>query len=321
MIEMGNPKLVFKMWENGIHSFEIGLNSLNSYQKSRNAKLLKESLLSIHHGIELLMKEVLIRKNELLIFSNVQDAARKKKTAREKQTDIFSLKNFPKTVSFRDAIDRVNALFEPDGFDKDIFDNLLDLNKYRNQLQHFAIEVDIDVILKLLNNLITPIIIFFKDNLSDLKTQLSTLKRLLEHKTSVILNEGQFFEKEVYNIIDLLRGKKIPGNLLNALSKKIEIPNFSKIIREMRIDEPRVILDIVGVSEKEKWVIEVKSGKRKASSVINQILFYKNIMPNAQFWLIFDGEIDKEFSDLFRKKDIFCTGKKELEKIKEILEL
>ena len=67
--------------QNGIHSFKRGLETLQKYEKGKGTDkfLLKESIMFIHHGIELLLKEILVTKgNEHLIYSDISESTLKK---------------------------------------------------------------------------------------------------------------------------------------------------------------------------------------------------------------------------------------------------
>ena len=87
-----------------------------------------ERLLFLHHGIELLMKEVLIRHSQFLIFEDLKDASRKQKQANARGVGIFLLDKPPRTVTYDEAIARVAAFIGPDDLTDDLLDKLMKLN-------------------------------------------------------------------------------------------------------------------------------------------------------------------------------------------------
>jgi hypothetical protein len=53
----------------------------------------------VHHGVELLMKQILVQHSEYLLFDDLGDATLKKqKQANKEQTGVFQLEKPPRTV-------------------------------------------------------------------------------------------------------------------------------------------------------------------------------------------------------------------------------
>src|SRR5436190_18867553 len=111
-----------------------GLECYREYDRTSNQMLLKEAIMFLHHGIELLMKEMLVQHNQYLIFEDLKDLPRKQKEANEKGIGIFLIKNPPKSVTYDVAIKRVEAFINPPQLDENLMDNLESLNRLRNQL-------------------------------------------------------------------------------------------------------------------------------------------------------------------------------------------
>ena len=55
-------KITLTLKENGYHSLEKGLTVFKDFEQSEDAFLLKEAIMFLHHGIELLMKQALVEK-------------------------------------------------------------------------------------------------------------------------------------------------------------------------------------------------------------------------------------------------------------------
>ena len=87
-----------KLIENGLDSLKKGFEYLKQYEeqylleKSGHERyfILKDAILSIHHGIEILFKEVLRKSNELLIYSDI-DKSLKNAYVEKRQRKLYSL--------------------------------------------------------------------------------------------------------------------------------------------------------------------------------------------------------------------------------------
>lgn len=153
--------------ENGIHSFNKGIETLQEYENNANQNelLLKESIIFLHHGIELLLKQILINKcGEYLIFSDLRENTVKKIIqSKEKDISVFSISNPPRTITFLEAIERIRAFVDELQLDKELGDNLKLLNTLRNNIEHYGIDEEILKIEDLLLKIRVPITTLFKN--------------------------------------------------------------------------------------------------------------------------------------------------------------
>ena len=69
------------------------MQTYNEYSQNHDVWLLKDVIIYIHHGIELLMKQILVNKDEYLIFEDLREIAKKKKMADEEGCALFFLDN------------------------------------------------------------------------------------------------------------------------------------------------------------------------------------------------------------------------------------
>jgi hypothetical protein len=81
--------------ENGLHSFGRGLKSYDEYLSSHNPILLKDTIIFLHHGIELLMKQILVQHSEYLIFDDLDIASKKQIDADRRGINVFDLDQPP----------------------------------------------------------------------------------------------------------------------------------------------------------------------------------------------------------------------------------
>jgi len=82
-------KFVISLRENGLHSLWRGIESYGTYDRNQDKLMLKDAIMFLHHGVELLMKEILIKHSPFLIFEDLRDAATKQKQADELGLGIF----------------------------------------------------------------------------------------------------------------------------------------------------------------------------------------------------------------------------------------
>jgi hypothetical protein len=165
-------KFEITLIKNGIHSFNKGLDKFLDYQ-SNNKKdefQLKEAIMFLHHGTELLLKQVLINeKGEYLIFSDINsDTTKKIIRAKEQGISVFNLTKPPKTASFLEIIDRIKAFVNTPKIDESLESRLKELNSFRNNLEHYGIYCDKLRVENLLLKLHKPISEFFRTSGIDL---------------------------------------------------------------------------------------------------------------------------------------------------------
>lgn len=160
-------KFKISLLNNGIHSFSRGLDELITYEKDSekdNFKL-KEAIIFLHHGIELLLKQVLIdNKGEYLIFDNINSETVKKIIeAKNKNISVFNLKKPVHTASYLDVIQRIKAFIDSPDLDESIETRLIELNAFRNNLEHYGIDIDKSKVENLILNLYKPITKFLRE--------------------------------------------------------------------------------------------------------------------------------------------------------------
>src|SRR5258708_387685 len=116
------PERGFKisLRENGEHSFKRGLETYRAFESSEDPWLLKEAIMFLHHGIELLMKEVLYKHSPYLIYEDIRELHKKQKIADEQGRGIFSITPPPNTVRYEIAIERIDAFIKPPELDKNL---------------------------------------------------------------------------------------------------------------------------------------------------------------------------------------------------------
>jgi hypothetical protein len=159
-----------KLLENGLDSLKKGFEKLHLYEEMHHIDrsgperyfVLKDAVLAIHHGVEILFKEVLNRQNELLVFEAIDKQLKAAfVTKRQMGLDsLFETNSKLRTVSFDEAIDRVQTIC---GYElRNEFRSKLDrLQECRNQIIHSEVSVDEIHLNSIFAGLVDEIDVFF----------------------------------------------------------------------------------------------------------------------------------------------------------------
>lgn len=164
--------------ENGLDSLTKGFNYLEGYerllQEENDQKtrflLLKDSILSVQHGIEILFKYILRKHNELFLYKDIKDLAAAYAARREGK--ITELWEQPKvqTISFKESIDRLQDMCGISITDK-LKKTLLQVEGWRNSITHSAVILEERQVSSVLTKLIEALDTFFADTMGDEYTQ------------------------------------------------------------------------------------------------------------------------------------------------------
>ncbi|MEL7657049.1 MAG: hypothetical protein AAGU75_14220, partial [Bacillota bacterium] len=168
--ENKSTKLTISLADNGMHSLTRGIQTYTAYSEKVDPMLLKDAIMSLHHGIELLFKQILVNTSPYLIFQDLKDATSKQIKADQNNLAIFFLDSPPKTVNYEEAIMRIQAFVKAPELDPRLISKLKNLNQLRNQLEHYAIDADIEDITKLINDIYPPLMEFFEIYIPEIKT-------------------------------------------------------------------------------------------------------------------------------------------------------
>lgn len=181
--------------ENGIDSLRKGFEAFNEYERWRyvsassahvQAVALKDSIIFVHHGIEILLKAVLLASNELLVIDEVDNTA--KQALAEKRTrnrgSIFdtSVSGSLRTVSVMEAVDRVEKVCGiPVGSELKL--KLKDIVRLRNNVAHATLSVEESEIAAIFDRFIDLIDRFFLGAFGSSYKTVSGYDKLMEAAT------------------------------------------------------------------------------------------------------------------------------------------
>ena len=131
------------MVSNAEHSLQRGYEMLQEGLQEDNPYHVKESLIWVHHGVELSLKQLLVeRAGEYLVFEDIDKAIRKVENLRHDcgMTEASSLQLFEhtavRTVGYRRLLGRVAVMLDIDELTRGttLRDNLKELGKLRNEI-------------------------------------------------------------------------------------------------------------------------------------------------------------------------------------------
>ncbi len=143
--------------ENGLDSLRKGYQHLNEHEKLELAgaqdkekfSALKDSILNIQHGVEILFKHLLITHNEFLLYTDIsrlKEAYRSK--AKGEITELYEAEGVH-TVTFKESIERLRDICGLQ-INETLKKKLLKVESWRNKITHSAAIITDDHVAKTL---------------------------------------------------------------------------------------------------------------------------------------------------------------------------
>ncbi|WP_026702849.1 hypothetical protein [Salibacterium aidingense] len=163
----------FSLIENGIDSLKVAGDILLNYYQDYEFEnhQIKDALFSFVHGVEVLAKYVIREENEENIFSNKAEYSSAKQRMEEENADnIMEINPSIHTINLQKALN-----FLKDGkweMSLELYDKLVEMKYFRNQLMHFTVELDEDSFLEFIRDLritFEKSVEFFDNNISEFK--------------------------------------------------------------------------------------------------------------------------------------------------------
>jgi hypothetical protein len=161
--------------DNGLDSLRKGYIFLRDYEKLNETSgedtlrflVLKDAILSIQHGVEILFKCLLTEKNEVLLFDEINHKLREafKKRRNGEIEQLYEAEGVH-TVSYRESIDRVNDICGID-VDNKFRKHLSKLEAWRNGIIHSAVVLNEREVSSVLTKLMPELDAFFGSALGE----------------------------------------------------------------------------------------------------------------------------------------------------------
>ncbi len=213
--------------ENGIDSLKKGFANLIeyenlSYQKDAAAikkrfYYLKDAIVFVQHGIEILIKQIIQNHSEYLIFSqidaNVKSALKQKNQRKLASVFETDLKHKVHTVTFTEAIERLKII-PSISLTTTLEKRLLELENYRNIIMHCEPHFNETEINSTFEGLSDELDTFFYESIGEKYKTISGYSQLVKNKEA--------FKKAL-----LKKGLVLKADALETITKAIKIAKIS----------------------------------------------------------------------------------------------
>lgn len=182
----------FNLLDNGIDSLkatgEILLDFYHDHEFERHQ--IKDAVFHFMHSVEIIIKYMLVQKDEKLIFSNQREYFEaKKKLASEGFANVFEANPDIQTINVKSALKRLKNNTNYSIEDKLIV-SIDEIRMFRNQLMHYTVNLDeneFQEFVNLLRRTNQEVLLFFEKNITSFK-----------ERFSVVTREDQISEYEEY---------------------------------------------------------------------------------------------------------------------------
>ena len=161
------------MLDNGVDSLNKGFFDYLMFSKTKTEKkrleeedyfVLKQAILSVHHGVEILLKCILNKTSEFLIIEEIDKTykAAYREKIEKNYSSIFETSKASKihTITFEEALSRVEC-FCPELLPEELKNKLRSLNTIRNALSHAEVSIDDNNIEIIFNGLLVSLDVLF----------------------------------------------------------------------------------------------------------------------------------------------------------------
>lgn len=145
----------FSLINNGADSLKNAYINIGKVKELEEGKdyTLKDAVIFLNHGIEILLKVILSNRSFALIFDNIKEYQKAKiELSKSDKKDVFEVNPNLKTVSLIEALIRVQYLCDIE-INDEMKDAVLALNSVRNKIMHFSVEIDDDEVIELTKRL------------------------------------------------------------------------------------------------------------------------------------------------------------------------
>ncbi|GGH46370.1 hypothetical protein GCM10008014_08990 [Paenibacillus silvae] len=144
--------LIMGLAENGVDSFKAAFLTMQKIKMLEDGKVhnLKDAVMSLNHGIEILFKLFLKDYDEYLIFADLDKYMTARKIMLSKGlSNVFEANPLLKTITLNEGIRRAKYLCDYD-ISEDFETVVQYLNKIRNQFMHYEISLSSEEVQELL---------------------------------------------------------------------------------------------------------------------------------------------------------------------------
>lgn len=136
----------FTLLDNGADSLRSAYENLEILKDIADGgeHRLKDAVIFLNHGVELLLKYILKQRSPALMFEKIDPYLKAKqdlKKSKDGQKTVFDMDKNLRTVSLLEALKRIEYLCDIDIPEK-FYNTILYVNKIRNNFMHYEVELD-----------------------------------------------------------------------------------------------------------------------------------------------------------------------------------
>lgn len=304
------------------HSFQRGYERLQKGLREDNPYHVKESLIWVHHGVELSLKQLLVERiGEYLVFEDIDNAIRKVENLRHDcgMTEASSLQLFEhtavRTVGYRRLLSRVAVMLDIGELARGttLRNNLKELGKLRNEIVHSPSEIDIESTADLLVSIGKPLFDIITCELGDsgptyaAQTSIRGSMTSAERLAADYAPQQTESEKRILTLAQKFQGQPVPGSLFGR-EGEFTLPDFSQA--DIRRDPG--YSNFLVESEDDQWLICVMRGYANKE----QMLVKKQIAGRLgvdQLW------VARATTHPYSYPDALISSQEDVDRLEEIL--
>lgn len=136
----------FTLLENGADSLKSAYENLETLKEIAEGgeHRLKDAVIFLNHGVELLLKYILKQRSPALMFEKIEPYLKAKQDLKKKMENhktVFDIDKNLRTVSLLEALKRIEYLCDIE-IPENLNSTILYVNKIRNNFMHYEVELD-----------------------------------------------------------------------------------------------------------------------------------------------------------------------------------
>lgn len=139
--------LKYTLIDNGADSLKSAYENLELFDNVAHGghHRLKDSVIFLNHGIEILFKLILKNHSPSLMFEKTSQYMKAKEKLRNSSTakNVFDIDKSLRTITLLEALNRVELLCDID-IPKALKGSILYVNDIRNKIMHYTVELDVN---------------------------------------------------------------------------------------------------------------------------------------------------------------------------------
>jgi len=322
-----NSDLSLGLLDSICHALQRGYQLWSKGQQTRDIWTLKESIIWIHHGVELALKQLLVQENEFLVFERVDDAVRQLAHLRKQPNldgaevlDLFEHHDAVRSVSFHKLVQRaavvLNIVELSEG--SPLRSHIDDLTIYRNRLVHFLVVLNVQETNNLLSDLLEPLLTVLgrKVNNADfVQNCIPEVRRLAKPVQRLGIEFARDSERRILKLTQRFDGRQVPGQLLGR-EGDFYLPVFTHVVEASPFDK----VDLVAHGRDEDWIVEVKLRlSSRLHNILDELEQAHAGHQDAKVWLVVMSDISQGQKYELTQRGYLVSGLPEIVRLEEML--